>query len=424
LENFVRFLNRSPTVFHAAKEIANALAEADFTPLSEHERWQFQPGKGYCLMRGGTLLAAFRMPMQPPSSAVILASHIDSPSLKIKPRPEQSNHSIGQLMTEPYGSPILHSWLDRDLFLAGRISVLDDQGLPKSYLVKLDEYPVIIPQLALHLDRQMNDRGVLVNKQDHLKPVFSLAAKEKQLEQTLRKRHPFKTLLAFDLFLVPNEPSSFLGFDSELIASHKLDNLTSAYAALYGMIHSGPRSDVLQAAFFWDHEEIGSMTDLGADSRFADDILERICLFFKMSREDFIRLKSRSICLSGDLAHGFHPSYADKYDQQNAPLLGHGPVLKFNANQKYATNSLTGAAVAELAEKQRIPLQTFASRSDIPSGSTVGSIMASQLGIPTADLGIAGWAMHSVRETISARDEESLCMLFKAFLEEPLLHRE
>lgn len=421
LEKFVRFLNRSPSVFHAAKEVSNALAEADFAPLSEKERWKFEPGQGYFLMRGDALVAAFRMPMQPPTSATILASHLDSPCLKIKPHPEEAHRSIGMLLTEPYGSPILHSWLDRDLFIAGRISVLDEQGALKSHLVKLDDYPVIIPQLALHLDRQVSEKGFHVNKQDHLKPIFSLHAKEKQLENRLKKHHPFKTLLAFDLFLVPNEPSSFLGFDSEFIASHKLDNLTSAFAALHALTQSGPRSDVLQAAFFWDHEEIGSKTCLGADSVCADEILERICHFFKMDREDFFRLKSRSICLSGDLAHGFHPSYADKYDPQNAPLLGQGPVLKFNANQKYATSSLTGASIVELAEKQKIPLQKFASRSDIPSGSTVGSIMASQLGIPTVDIGIAGWAMHSIRETIAAKDIESLCSLFQAALVEPLI---
>jgi aspartyl aminopeptidase len=420
LENFVRFLNRSPTVFHAAKEISNALAEADFTPLKEDERWQFEPGQGYFLMRDDALIAAFRMPMQPPTSAVILASHIDSPCLKIKPHPEEESRSIGRFLTEAYGSPILHSWLDRDLYLAGRISVEDDEEGLKSHLVKLDDYPVIIPQLALHLDRQMSEKGILVNKQDHLKPIFSLNAKENQLENWLKKHHPFKTLLAFDLFLVPNEPSSFLGFDSEFIASHRLDNLTSAYAALSALIQSGPRADVLQAAFFWDHEEIGSQTCLGADSRFGDDILERICLFFKIDREDFFRLKSRSICLSGDLAHGFHPSYADKYDSQNAPLLGAGPVLKFNANQKYATSSSTGAVIMQLAEKQKIPLQKYASRSDIPSGSTVGSIMASQLGIPTVDIGIAGWAMHSARETVAAKDVESLCSLFQAAYEELL----
>ena len=162
------------------------------------------------------------------------------------------------------------------------------------------------------------------------------------------------------------------------------------------------------------------MSQLGADSCFADQILERIALCLGMDREDYFRLKSRSMCLSGDLTHGFHPSFADKYDSQNAPLLGLGPALKFNANQKYATSGKTSSVIAELAAAHKIPLQTFASRSDIPSGSTVGSIMASQLGIATVDIGIAGWAMHSIRETISAKDELSLCSLFQKALEESL----
>jgi len=427
-EEFIRFLNRSPTVFHAAREISNSLAEADFTPLSEKERWRFEPGQGYFLMRGDSLLAAFRMPQMPnktpPTAAAILASHIDSPGLKIKPNPEHADRSIGRFGTEVYGAPILHTWLDRDLYIAGRISVLDDKGRLSSHLVKLDDYPVIIPQLALHLDRQVNDKGFIINKQDHLQPIFSIHSKDKHLEEWLKKHHAFQTLAAADLFLVPAEEAAFLGFDSELIASHKLDNLTSAYASLYALLHAKPSSNTLQAAFFWDHEEIGSKSAQGADSRFADEVLERISSFFKMDREDFFRMKSRSFCFSGDLAHGLHPSFADKYDPQNAPLLGHGPVLKFNANQKYATSGSTAAYLHGLAKKHKIPLQKYACRSDIPSGSTVGSIMASQLGIPTADVGISGWAMHSIRETIAAQDEVSLCSLFKAALEEPLTTEE
>lgn len=419
LEDFVRFLNRSPTVFHAAREISDALQAAGFTALNEKDRWKCEMGKGYFVTRGDALVAAFKIPKAPPTSATLLASHIDSPCLKIKPHPEKDEQGIGSFLTETYGAPILHTWLDRDLYLAGRISFLDDQGHTKSHLVKLDDSPIIIPQLALHLDRQMNENGVVVNKENHLKPLFSLHSKEKKWEEKLKKHCPFETLLSFDLFLVPYEPASFLGFDSEFIASHRLDNLTSAYAALYALTHSKPQNEVLQAAFFWDHEEIGSMSHLGADSRFADELLERISLCFSMDREDFFRMKSRSLCLSGDLAHGFHPSYKDKYDLSNAPRLGKGAVLKFNANQKYATSSSTGAFIAKLAQTHKIPLQTFASRSDIPSGSTVGSIMASQLGIQTVDLGIAGWAMHSARETIAAADEEALCLLFKAALEEP-----
>jgi aspartyl aminopeptidase len=419
LASFTRFLDVSPTPFHAAKEITNALAKSGFLPLNEKERWKLELGKAYFVSRGGALVAAFRMPTQAPLSCTLLASHIDSPCLKLKPQPEHSSRGIGQFGTEVYGTPLLHSWLDRDLYLAGQISGLDEKGTLQSHLASLDDHLLIIPQLALHLDRQINERGAFVHKQDHLKPIFSLTPKEKNLELSLKKRFGLKELLRFDLFLVPAQKATRLGFESEMIASSRLDNLTSAYAALYALCESRPRIDALQMAFFWNHEEIGSMTNLGADSCFAEELLERICLFFKMDREEYFCMKSRSICLSGDLAHGFNPNFSDKYDPDNAPLLGQGPALKFNANQKYATSGVTSALIEKLARKHHIPLQIFASRSDIPSGSTVGPIMASQLGIATVDVGIAGWAMHSAREVVAASDELALCTLFKAALEEP-----
>ena len=424
LLDFLQFLSKSPTVFHASREISNRLAEADFTPLKEGERWKFEPGKGYFIVRGDTLVAAFRIPKKAPFSAVILASHIDSPALKLKPQPEQSNQKIGQFGTEVYGSPLLHTWLDRDLAISGRITVLGNSGKPHSEIVHLDDYPVVIPNLALHLDRSIMEKGILVHKQDHLKPIFSLNGKEKHLEERLKKHHSFEKLLSFDLFLTPLEKPSFLGFENEMIASYRLDNLSAAYAALQAIQKSKPLVDVLQLAIFWDHEEIGSMSYVGADSLFANQILERISLFFKMDREDYYRMKSRSLCISGDLAHGFHPNFADKYDPQNAPYLGKGVVLKFNANQKYATSGSSAAPILSLAEKMKIPIQKFASRSDIPSGSTVGSIMAANMGIPTVDVGISGWAMHSARETIAAQDELSLIALFTAALEEKLSYIE
>jgi aspartyl aminopeptidase len=185
------------------------------------------------------------------------------------------------------------------------------------------------------------------------------------------------------------------------------------------MIHSQSTSHTLQMAFFWDHEEIGSMSSVGADSPFAHQLLERICAQCHIDREDYYRLQSRSLCLSADLAHGFNPNYPEKYDAANAPFLGKGVVFKFNANQKYATNSLTAAALSILATEQKIPSQTFASRSDVPCGSTVGPLMGAHLGIPTIDLGIAGWAMHSAREVIAAEDELSLCRFMKAVCEHP-----
>ncbi len=424
LENFVRFLDRSPTAYHAAREIANRLAEADFSPLTEQERWKLELGKGYFVMREDGLIAAFRVPKKNPDSAVILASHLDSPALKIKPQPELSSHGIGQFGTEVYGGPLLHSWLDRDLAIAGRITILTDHGHCQSQIVYLDDNPVIIPQLAIHLDRSINEKGILVNKQDHLKAIYSLRSKEQNLEDWLRKHHHFDKLLGFDLFLVPTDKAAFLGFEDELIASYRLDNLTSAYACLHGLVNSSPQSDTLQMAIFWDHEEIGSTSYVGANSFFASQILKRICTQFKIDREDYYRLKSRSICISGDLAHGFHPNYADKYDPQNAPYLGKGVILKFNAGQKYATSSASSAPIVRLAEKHKIPLQKYASRSDISSGSTVGSFMAANLSIPTVDLGIPGWAMHSTREVIAAQDQLSFCNLMQAALQERLIHVE
>lgn len=413
LEKFVHFLNRSPTVYHAAQEMGFQLAEADFTPLTEEEQWKFEPGQGYFVVRKGSLVAAFRLPKKTPTSAILLASHIDSPGLKIKPHPELSSHGIGQLNTEVYGGPLLHTWFDRDLAVAGRIIVLDQNGECEAKTVLLDDYPVIIPSLAIHLQKEVNEKGLIVHKQDHLKAIYSIQMKEKHLDGWLRKHHSFQKLLGFDLFLTPLEKASFLGFESELISSYRLDNLTSASASLNALIDAKVHENTIQMAIFWNHEEIGSKTYEGADSLFVDQILERICS--KMDREDYYRLKSRSLCLSVDVGHAFHPNFPEKYDPQNGPFMGKGPILKFST--KYATSGATAAPIVHLAAKEKIPLQTFASRSDIPGGSTVGPMMGANLGIATVDLGIGCWAMHSIRETIAARDEIFLYQLLKAALE-------
>lgn len=420
LDDFLTFLDRSPTVFHAAKEIMKTLAEADFTPLQEGEKWNLKAGKGYFLCRGDALVAAFRVPHETPLSTAILASHTDSPSLKLKPEPESFNRSIGQLGVECYGSPILHSWLDRDLILAGKLIGLDRSEKKISYIVTLDESPLIIPQLALHLDRSAPEKGFFVHKQDHLKPIYSLTGHENDLTSCLKKHYPFEKLISFDLFLVPLQKSSFAGFNKEFICAYRLDNLTSVYASLFALIHSSAQKNVLQLAFFWDHEEIGSQSYLGADSLFAEQLLERICFNFKMDKEDYFRFKSRSICISSDLAHGFHPNFPEKYDPQNSPMLGKGVVIKFNANQKHANSGESVFPIVRLGTKHNIPLQKSASRSDIPSGSTVGSMMGANLGIATIDIGISSWAMHSTRETIAAQDQVHLCSLLKASMEEPL----
>lgn len=419
LDKFVRFLNHAPTVYHAAREIGVLLAEADFTPLIEGEEWHLEMGKSYFIIREDTLLAAFRLPMKLPTKAVLLASHIDSPALKIKPKPEISSHEIGLFGTELYGAPLLHTWLDRDLAIAGRIIIINPNGQCESKIVFLDDYPVIIPGLAIHLNKEITDQGLIVQKQDHLKAVYSIQNKEKHLDIWLKKHHPFKQLLSFDLFLVPIEKAHFNGFNSELISSYRLDNLTSAFACLEALLEAPPRKDAIQMAIFWDHEEIGSKTYGGADSLFVNELFERISLQIKMDREQYYRMKSSSLCLSCDVIHAFHPNYAERYDPENAPHMGKGPAIKFSA--RYATSGATAAPLMHLAAQHNISIQTFASRSDSSSGSTVGAMMGANPGIPTVDLGIACWAMHSIRETIASQDQIFLTQLLKAALNEPLI---
>lgn len=422
LEKFVQFLNRSPTVYHAAREIGARLAEADFTPLSEREKWKLEAGKSYFVVREDTLVAAFRLPKNKPESCTLLASHLDSPALKVKPQPELTSHGIGQFGTELYGGPLIHTWLDRDLAVGGRILVLNRNGQSESKIVLLDDFPVVIPNVAIHLNREVNEKGFIAHKQDHLKAIYSIQSKDKHLEDLLRKQHPFQKLLSFDLFLVPIEKARFNGFNDELISSYRLDNLTSAYASLEALLQAKPRKEAIQMAIFWDHEEIGSKTYAGADSVFANELFERISLHCKMDREDYYRMKSQSLCLSCDVGHGFHPNYTEKYDPQNASYLGKGPAIKFSA--KYATSGATAAPLVKLAQKHKIPLQMFASRSDLSSGSTVGAMMGASPGIPTVDLGISLWGMHSIRETVSGQDQIWLYELLKASLEEPLIHPE
>jgi aspartyl aminopeptidase len=418
LEKFFHFLNSSPTGYHAVRQISEKLAEADFSPLFEEEKWQIEPGKSYFLVRDGSLLAAFRVPKKRPRNAVILASHLDSPALKIKPKPECTIDGIGIIGTESYGAPILHTWFDRNLAIAGRIVTAAKNGKIESKTVFLDDYPLIIPSVAIHLNREVNEKGPLINKQDHLRAILSISPKEKSLEDLLRKHISFHQLLSFDLYLVPTEKASSMGSQNELISSYRIDNLSSAFASLDALLKAKPTSDTIQMAIFWDNEEIGSQTFGGADSLFANHLLERICAQYKMDREEYFCMKARSLCLSCDVSHAWHPNFSEKYDPQNTCRLGKGPVVKYSP--RYATNAASAAPLMQIAKKRKILLQTFASRSDLPSGGTVGAMMGANLGIPTVDLGIGCWAMHSIRETISWQDQQELGKLLKAGLEEPV----
>ena len=416
IEDFRAFLEAAPTAWHTVHEVGNRLALHDFTPLQEEEKWVLEKGKSYFVARGGAI-AAFTLPAKAPKKALIIAAHTDSPALKIKPRPEFLKEGMTLFGVEVYGSPMLTSWLNRDLALAGRVFVTNAREEIEERTVFIDDAPLIIPQLAVHLDREINEKGILLNKQQHLSPLVTL--EKADLEALLRRHLSFHSLLSFDLLLVPMEPSRFVGAHNELLAAYRIDNLTSVHAATVALSRTAEMpSDALKIAIFWDHEEIGSRTTEGAFSPFFSDLFMRIGHGLNLSHEELFLLKNHSFCVSSDMAHALNPNYIDKHDPQHMPLLGKGIVLKHNADRKYATSGATAAKVIALCHKCTIPCQPFVSRSDIPTGSTVGPIFEQKLGIPTVDIGVPQLSMHSAREVIAWQDYIHLAQFLTHFLGE------
>lgn len=413
LDDFQRFLDTSPTSWHAAQEIGNRLAGIDFTPLEEAEKWELEPGKKYFVQRGGSL-CAFSLPKTKPAKMMIVASHTDSPALKLKPNAEVTQENMLLLETEVYGAPLLSSWLNRDLAIAGRIVVQNKEGEIEEKLVFIDEAPLFIPQLAVHLDREVNEKGLILNKQEHLRPILTLNPKN-SLESLLKKQHSYHTLLGFDLFLVPLQAAKYVGAEGEMIASYRLDNLSSAHACT-AAIASAKADNTLQLALFWDNEEIGSRTAEGAASPLLSDILKRIGLGLGLSEEDSIRLRANALCISVDVAHAYNPNFPQKYDPKHLPLMGKGITLKYNADKKYASDAKTAAPVIQACKRLNLPYQSYTGRSDIPCGSTVGPIVAQGLGIPTVDIGCPIFSMHSSREVMACQDHLDLCQLLTELL--------
>lgn len=418
LKDLLHFLADSPTAWHATLEIGNRLAQQDYTPLDETEKWDLKPGESYFVERGGSI-CAFIMPKESPKQATILASHTDSPALKLKPHPVFIDEGLPFLRVETYGSPILSTWMNRDLVIAGRLLLAEGDHVDQQ-LVLLDHAPVIIPTLAIHLDRDTNEKPKKIDKQHHLCPLLGIHGKHREPEKIFEELTGVKQddLLGADLYLVPQEGPRLAGIESDLVSSYRLDNLASAHASLLALLgaEKHPKPTV-QMAIFWNHEEIGSGTDEGASSPFFIDILKRISLSYKMGEEDFLRMKHSSHFISIDMAHAFHPGYKKKYDKENAPEIGKGIVIKYNANHRYATSGLTAAQIVKLCQKKKIPYQSFASESNLPCGSTVGAITATRTGIQTVDIGLAQFSMHAAREVISTADHLDLCKLLKSLLE-------
>ncbi|MBI5273459.1 MAG: M18 family aminopeptidase [Chlamydiales bacterium] len=421
IDDFLSFLNKSPTAFHAAQEIGNRLALQDFIPLSqENDSWDIAPGGAYFYEKNGSVMC-FKTPVGKPQKATILGSHTDSPCLKLKPVGKTSVKNMVSHGVEVYGSPYLTSWMSRDLCISGIIYYLDTDKELQSSLIHLDDLPLIIPNLAIHLDRNVNESGHKIDRQKHLCPILGLSNEEINsltfIENILKKQIHFQTLLGFDLFLVPIEKPRLLGYHHELISSYRIDNLSSAYAAMQAMLQSKKQQNTLQMAIFWNHEEIGSGSPEGALSHLAEDLMKQVCMDLSLTEKEYVQLKTKSICVSADAAHAYHPNFTEKYDEGSPPLLGKGIVIKHNANMRYATTAHGSSIIKQLCHTMGLKSQTFVSHSEMPCGSTIGPLFSQVFGIETIDIGIPQLAMHSARELMAVQDEIDLCYLLKGVLE-------
>lgn len=423
IDEFLNFLSHSPTAWHAIDYIKNNLLQAGFIELDEFNEWELETGKAYFLIRDGSSLCAFVMPTENITKTHILASHTDSPGFKLKPNPEYRLENMTLLATEIYGSPLLTSWFNRDLGIAGRIFFAKADSKIGQALINIDNQPVTIPQLAIHLDRDANEKGPTFNKQEHFSALAALDfdSKKSYLLSLLQEKipDPFEYILSHDLFLYPLEKPQKI--NSDLLAGYRFDNLASVHASISAIKTSVPHKNHLNIAIFWNNEETGSRSAQGAESPFLLNTIERICISLNQSRESFLRLLPQSLCLSIDLTHAVNPNYVGKHDPRHMPFLNKGPVIKFNAQQRYATDGYSSAHIIHLCEKLSITYQFFSSRNDIVSGTSIGPINAARIGIPTVDIGSPQLSMHSCREIIAIQDHLEMCRLLSAFLQTDLI---
>lgn len=420
-DELLAFLRSSPTPFHAVAEAAARLERAGFSRLEEGDSWAGEAAVGArYVLRGGALIA-WIMPEDAEAERPfrILGSHTDSPTLRVKPVPDTATLGWRQVAVETYGGVLFNSWLDRDLGLAGRLVLRD--GTER--LVNLERPLLRVPQLAVHLDRSVNSEGLKLNPQHHLYPIWGLGdAREGDLIDFVAAEHglPADEVLGWDLMTYDVQPPGYLGRDAEFVASGRLDNLVSVHASAAAMAAAaaeGVGVGPIPVMAAMDHEETGSDSTSGAAGPFLEAVLERLIELRGGRVEARARAYAGSFVASADMAHAVHPNYGERHDPGHRPLPNGGPVLKVNANQRYATDGRSRALWARACERAGVPWQTFVARNDIPCGSTIGPITATRLGISTFDVGIPGLSMHSAREMVGSEDPWMLAAALRAFLE-------
>ena len=415
------FIDASPSPFHACAQAARTLETAGFQRLAEPAAWPSGPGRWF-VVRGGSLAAWATADHHDPTSGFrVIGAHTDSPNLRVKPLADAGRCGYLQVAVEVYGGALLNSWLDRDLGMSGRVMVRGVGG-PEERLLLVHRPLLRVPQLAIHLDREIRTEGLRLNAQEHLSPIWGLG------EPTPGGFSAFVAdelgigpddVLGWDLMTHDLTPSTLAGVDEELVSAPRLDNLCSCWAGLEALVAASggaPTCPQVPVLVLFDHEEIGSTSDRGAASTLLPAILERIVAGLGGGRDDLLRGLAASACCSADMAHATHPNYADRHEPGHRIELNGGPVLKVNSNVRYATDAASGAEMVLACEQADVPLQRYAHRSDLPCGSTIGPTTAAALGIRTFDVGAPQLAMHSAREVCGADDPGRYAAAMAAFL--------
>lgn len=418
------FLDRSPVNFLAVKTISEALEEAGFLRLAPEDIWTLEPEGRYYVTVNSSALFAFIAPSAPADPAAgfrIIAAHSDSPTLRIKPNAEMKVDGILKLNVEVYGGPILNTWFDRPLSLAGRVVLRGESPLhPISVCLSFERPLLTIPNLAIHFNRQVND-GYKISAQKDMLPVAAIVGDALSSESRLLKliaeavdAAP-EDILDFDLSLYDITPACLLGLDDEFLQSGRIDDLGMAHAALTALLDADGGSPQTRVMAIFDNEETGSGTKQGAGSPVLAHLLERVVTCLGGNREDWLRSIANSFMVSADNAHGFHPNYSEKYDPTNHPRLGGGPVIKINAKCKYMTDADSAAVFRAICEQAGVPCQYFVNHSDVAGGSTLGNILSASIPLRGVDMGAPIWAMHSVRETMATVDHTYTIRAFSTF---------
>ena len=416
VQDLLEYIDASPTPFHVVAETVTRLEAHGYRPLDQAEPWAVTPGDKVYIVRGGGSIAAFHLGSVPPHEAGfhLVGAHTDSPNLRIKPNPELSQAGYGQLGVEPYGGVLLHTWLDRDLSLAGRVLLADGTAR----LVDFERELLRVPSLAIHLNRTVNTDGLKLNAQKHMAPIAALddlgGLQLKSLLASELGDIKAEDVVAWDLMAYDLQPATRSGVAQEFIHAARIDNLASCHAALTALTATTDSGHITRGLVLYDHEEVGSRSAQGAASDFLRSCLQRLT---GGSVEDYHRGIAKSFLISADMAHAVHPNYADVHEPKHQPVLGAGPVVKINVNQSYATDGESWASFEGWAREADVSTQRFVVRSDLGCGSTIGPITAAELGIRTVDAGNPMLSMHSCREVAAAADVPKMIGVMKRFFD-------